>query len=197
MAGPRRSRSLSCVGRRARHACSARCRCSGHCGRNGLIDRYLLNGLRPQGPCDSLPVEDLRSPRTWTATHARNSSTRRTCRNAENRKEPLYSGERSRSAVMAVGRPVLGVGRDNFRDSLGDRSVPVTQRPSYTWLSRAVRWPSGRRRRFAKPLYGLKPVSRVRIPASPPIVLFYPSIFPRAQRPSPTYLRSHNFSRNG
>jgi hypothetical protein len=31
----------------------------------------------------------------------------------------------------------------------------------------AVRWPSGRRRRFAKPLYGLKPVSRVRIPSSP------------------------------
>ena len=39
---------------------------------------------------------------------------------------------------------------------------------SYTYRS-AVRWPSGRRRRFAKPLYGLKAVSRVRIPASPPI----------------------------
>ncbi len=35
----------------------------------------------------------------------------------------------------------------------------------------AVRWPRGRRRRFAKPLYGLKPVSRVRIPASPPPIL--------------------------
>src|SRR5262249_49958198 len=35
-------------------------------------------------------------------------------------------------------------------------------------VSRAVRWPSGRRRRFAKPLYGPKPVSRVRIPSSPP-----------------------------
>src|SRR5262245_60634432 len=30
------------------------------------------------------------------------------------------------------------------------------------------RWPSGRRRRPAKALYGLKPVSRVRIPSSPP-----------------------------
>lgn len=29
------------------------------------------------------------------------------------------------------------------------------------------RWLSGRKRRFAKPLYGLNPVSRVRIPASP------------------------------
>src|SRR5215471_6112636 len=30
------------------------------------------------------------------------------------------------------------------------------------------RWPRGRRRRFAKPLYGPKAVSRVRIPPSPP-----------------------------
>jgi hypothetical protein len=48
------------------------------------------------------------------------------------------------------------------------------QSPKRNWRSRlylasfAVRWPSGRRRRFAKPLYGLKPVPRVRIPASPP-----------------------------
>jgi hypothetical protein len=33
------------------------------------------------------------------------------------------------------------------------------------------RWQSGRMRRFAKPLYGLTPVPRVRIPASPPDVL--------------------------
>ena len=32
--------------------------------------------------------------------------------------------------------------------------------------------PRGRRGRFAKPLYGLKPVSRVRIPHSPPIYDF-------------------------
>ena len=31
------------------------------------------------------------------------------------------------------------------------------------------RWLSGRKRRFAKPLYWLKPVPRVRIPPSPPI----------------------------
>ena len=31
------------------------------------------------------------------------------------------------------------------------------------------RWQSGRMRRFAKPLYGLKPVPRVRIPPSPPL----------------------------
>ena len=36
------------------------------------------------------------------------------------------------------------------------------------YLESAVRWLSGRKRRFAKPLYGLKPVPRVRIPASPP-----------------------------
>src|SRR6266849_2063061 len=32
----------------------------------------------------------------------------------------------------------------------------------------AERWQSGRMRRFAKPLYGLKPVPGVRIPPSPP-----------------------------
>jgi hypothetical protein len=36
------------------------------------------------------------------------------------------------------------------------------------------RWQSGRMRRFAKPLYGLTPVPRVRIPPSPPDFLrFY------------------------
>ena len=38
--------------------------------------------------------------------------------------------------------------------------VPSTRR-------HVERWPRGRRRRFAKPLYGLKAVSRVRIPPSP------------------------------
>ena len=33
------------------------------------------------------------------------------------------------------------------------------------------RWQSGRMRRFAKPLYGLTPVPRVRIPPSPPLLL--------------------------
>src|SRR3954463_7055087 len=33
----------------------------------------------------------------------------------------------------------------------------------------AERWQSGRMRRFAKPLYGLTPVPRVRIPPSPPV----------------------------
>jgi hypothetical protein len=32
------------------------------------------------------------------------------------------------------------------------------------------RWQSGRMRRFAKPLYGLTPVPRVRIPPSPPVL---------------------------
>src|SRR4029078_2515262 len=36
-------------------------------------------------------------------------------------------------------------------------------------VGRLERWPSGRRRRFAKPLYGPKAVSRVRIPHSPQI----------------------------
>jgi hypothetical protein len=36
---------------------------------------------------------------------------------------------------------------------------------------RPERWQSGRMRRFAKPLYGLTPVPRVRIPPSPPDVL--------------------------
>ena len=34
------------------------------------------------------------------------------------------------------------------------------------------RWQSGRMRRFAKPLYWLIPVPRVRIPPSPPVLLF-------------------------
>jgi hypothetical protein len=43
------------------------------------------------------------------------------------------------------------------------------------------RWQSGRMRRFAKPLYGLTPVPRVRIPASPPASLHcreVPALFP-------------------
>ena len=47
---------------------------------------------------------------------------------------------------------------------------------SYTYRPRAVRWLSGRKRRFAKPLYGLKPVPGVRIPSSPPV-------FGRRRRP--------------
>ena len=39
-----------------------------------------------------------------------------------------------------------------------------------------MRWLSGRKRRFAKPLYGLKPVPGVRIPSSPPV-------FGRRRRP--------------
>ena len=35
---------------------------------------------------------------------------------------------------------------------------------------RPERWQSGRMRRFAKPLYGLTPVPRVRIPPSPPAI---------------------------
>src|SRR5258708_3167672 len=38
------------------------------------------------------------------------------------------------------------------------------------------RWQSGRMRRFAKPLYGLTPVPRVRIPPSPPSVLYGQSL---------------------
>src|SRR5262245_46580173 len=62
---------------------------------------------------------------------------------------------------------------------------PLTRR---SWLGRAgalagarlvdyrpsrilERWPRGRRRRFAKPLYGPKAVSRVRIPPSPQLLL--------------------------
>src|SRR3954470_20351944 len=42
--------------------------------------------------------------------------------------------------------------------------MPASSRP--TGCDSA--WPRGRRRRFAKPLYGPKAVSRVRIPPSPP-----------------------------
>src|SRR5208282_3965669 len=38
-------------------------------------------------------------------------------------------------------------------------------------LQSSERWQSGRMRRFAKPLYGLTPVPRVRIPPSPPLLL--------------------------
>ena len=37
----------------------------------------------------------------------------------------------------------------------------------YTNFEVLERWLRGRKRRFAKPLYGLIPVSRVRIPPSP------------------------------
>src|SRR5579863_4811651 len=46
------------------------------------------------------------------------------------------------------------------------------------------RWQSGRMRRFAKPLYGLTPVPRVRIPPSPPVLLPDLSAFPTRKRPS-------------
>jgi hypothetical protein len=55
------------------------------------------------------------------------------------------------------------------RESCAGRATPL-------WFARAVfgrhmeRWPRGRRRRFAKPLYGPKAVSRVRIPPSPQVL---------------------------
>ena len=60
-----------------------------------------------------------------------------------------------------------GLNRDRLHHFAFERfrvSVYVT----YTCRC-AVRWLRGRKRRFAKPLYGLKPVPRVRIPASPPV----------------------------
>src|SRR6516162_4178078 len=46
--------------------------------------------------------------------------------------------------------------------------APVLYRSPRAALGRHMeRWPRGRRRRFAKPLYGPKAVSRVRIPPSP------------------------------
>src|SRR5215469_12955214 len=39
------------------------------------------------------------------------------------------------------------------------------------------RWPSGRRRAPAKGVYGLKPVSRVRIPPSPPVQIKKGTLF--------------------
>ena len=56
------------------------------------------------------------------------------------------------------------------RSPFTDERFRVSAVVTYT-CRRAVRWLSGRKRRFAKPLYGLKPVPRVRIPASPPISL--------------------------
>src|SRR5207244_1903077 len=51
-------------------------------------------------------------------------------------------------------------------------SLPSAWRCSDKLMSliAAERWQSGRMRRFAKPLYGLKPVPRVRIPPSPPVL---------------------------
>ena len=54
------------------------------------------------------------------------------------------------------------------------RSLAIVRREPYLMVQpvpstrrHVERWPRGRRRRFAKPLYGLKAVSRVRIPPSP------------------------------
>src|SRR5216110_2580186 len=67
-----------------------------------------------------------------------------------------------------AGRP--GRARDSRREPV--RSL--ARAGTFLYVARAVqtaleRWPRGRRRRFAKPLYGPKAVSRVRIPPSPPI----------------------------
>src|ERR1700722_7964122 len=47
-------------------------------------------------------------------------------------------------------------------------NVAHLSRDKLEFLKRLERWQSGRMRRFAKPLYGLTPVPRVRIPPSPP-----------------------------
>src|SRR5438876_8001290 len=65
-----------------------------------------------------------------------------------------------------AGRP--GRARDSRREPV--RSL--ARAGTFLYVARAVqtaleRWPRGRRRRFAKPLYGPKAVSRVRIPPSP------------------------------
>ena len=51
----------------------------------------------------------------------------------------------------------------------------VSEKVSSGWFNLLIingleRWQSGRMRRFAKPLYGLTPVPRVRIPPSPPVL---------------------------
>ncbi len=81
---------------------------------------------------------------------------------------PTRVVRRSIQSPLAIAFSVTGDGLDGGRlQHFALARFRVTIFVSYT-CRRAVRWPSGRRRRFAKPLYGLKPVSRVRIPASPP-----------------------------
>jgi hypothetical protein len=65
------------------------------------------------------------------------------------------------------------------------RAFPCKSRARVYLQARAVRWLSGRKRRFAKPLYGLKPVPRVRIPASPPSAFARPSCELRLRTPAP------------
>ena len=58
---------------------------------------------------------------------------------------------------------------DSHRRRLRPRCVTIYNRNVVS--PRPERWQSGRMRRFAKPLYGLTPVPRVRIPPSPPFSL--------------------------
>ena len=62
--------------------------------------------------------------------------------------------ERSRAEKRSMGRELAALDDDFYRGKLYSRTPE--------------RWQSGRMRRFAKPLYGLTPVPRVRIPPSPP-----------------------------
>ena len=54
------------------------------------------------------------------------------CRHGCRPKEPLHSVCASGHVRGAVPPPFLSAGRDNFRDNLGNRSVPVTRSLSYT-----------------------------------------------------------------
>ena len=63
---------------------------------------------------------------------------------------------------------MLSTPRKHVRENSQVRSRRILAVRAARRRAHAVRWLSGRKRRFAKPLYGLKPVPRVRIPASPP-----------------------------
>src|SRR5205814_8489577 len=67
----------------------------------------------------------------------------------------------------------------------GDARLSACGRPPGRLSSARIleRWPRGRRRRFAKPLYGPKAVSRVRIPP-PPQVLPVRVAFSRRDSPA-------------
>ena len=99
---------------------------------SGFVDRYLPNDLRPH-------VRAIRSLSNVLRVHERgqqlmpgNFSTPRTCRDGNDRKEPLHSADHSRNAVAAVGSPDLGDVRDRFRDNRGDNSALVNRDVVYT-----------------------------------------------------------------
>ena len=73
----------------------------------------------------------------------------RACGHGRSRKKPLHSSQSSRRVVARDSSHIPWRVRDSLRDNYGDNRVRITHDVVILRFPVAVRWPSGRRRRFA------------------------------------------------